>query len=125
MSVASRGFGAATKAAAALAQLLPDGKRDPLLTAAGEVGAARPRVDGAAKVTGACGNCRSGWTGCCDAAEWSAGRGFPAHHAEAGGSAVIGDLGRAGAEALADELRDAGSSMSAPWTSAPRPRSGC
>lgn len=53
MSLASRSFGAAAKAAAALAQLLPDGERDPLLTAAGEIGWPRTRVDGSAKVTGA------------------------------------------------------------------------
>ena len=52
MSVASKSFGLATKAVGVIAGLIPDGEPDPLRNAISEMGRARVRTDGPAKVTG-------------------------------------------------------------------------
>jgi xanthine dehydrogenase YagR molybdenum-binding subunit len=52
MSLASRGFGVASRAIGTLARLLPDGRPDPLATRPGEIGRPADRVDGPDKVTG-------------------------------------------------------------------------
>ena len=52
MSLASKSFGVVTKAVGTIAGLIPDGEPDPLRNAIGEMGRARVRTDGPAKVTG-------------------------------------------------------------------------